>query len=147
MTGQPDSASQPAQPAEQNFSQDYTELRQAVVGVNQLSANVRDGKVTLDPATGAALLAALREHADDINNWMRRTGELAQHLPMGNNPVGTAMAGKFSGRAEGENMALATVLAQYHDAVSAATDAIDAAMRQYQANEEHISQSFNRISD
>lgn len=145
MTGQPDSAAQPAQPADQNFSQNYTELSRAVVAVNQLGENVREGKVSLDPAVGAALLAALREHADDVIDWQQRVGELAQNLPMGNNPVGTAMGAKFSGRAQGQDMALASVLDAYHEAVVDATTAIDQAMRLYHSNEDQISQAFGRI--
>ena len=146
MTGQPDSTGQAAQPADQDISQNFTELRSTIVAVNQLGDNVREGKVTLDPAVGASLLAALREHADDVTEWQQRVGDLAQPLPMGNNPVGAAMGGKFAGRATGQDMALASVLATYHEAVLDATNAIDEAMRRYADTEDGISQAFNRMT-
>jgi hypothetical protein len=121
-------------------------LRGAVAQVGQLSVNVRDGKVTLDPAAGAQLLNALRSHSEDISGWQRQVGDLATALPLGNNPVGDSMAQKFSQRADGGDTSLAAVLAQYQDAVTDATDAIEDAMRRYADNEDAIGQHLGRIS-
>jgi hypothetical protein len=75
VTGQPDGS---AQPTNQDTSQNFTELRTAVTQVGQLGANVRAGKVTLDPAVGAKLLASLRAHAEDVAVWQRQVGDLAR---------------------------------------------------------------------
>lgn len=136
MSGQPDQQ-----------ARDYVvALRGAVAQVGQLSVNVRDGKVTLDPAAGAQLVNALRSHAEDIASWQRQVGDLAGALPMGNNPVGNSMAQKFSQRADGGETSLASVLAQYQNAVTDATDAIEQAMRRYAANEDAIGEHLGRIS-
>jgi hypothetical protein len=144
VTGQTDPGAAAA--PDQNFSQNFSELKSAAVAINQLNENVRDGKVTLDPQTGADLLAALREHGQDVTDWQSRVGELAQPLPLGNNPVANAMGEKFSGRATGQNMALSSVLSTYHDAITDATNAIDEAMQRYADNEQTFSQSFRRLS-
>ena len=146
MTGQPDNSTQSTQSTNEDASQNFTELRAAVTQVGQLGQNVRDGKVTLDPAVGAKLLSALRSHADDVGDWQRQVGQLAQPLPMGNNPVGTSMGEKFSQRADGHGTALATVLAQYRSAVTDAGDAVEQAMQLYASNEDNIQQAFGRIS-
>jgi hypothetical protein len=121
-------------------------LRTAVAQVGQLTTNVQDGKVTLDPAAGAQLLAALRAHTEDITTWQRQIGQLSASLPLGNNPVANSMGIKFSHRADGGDMSLATVLAQYQTAVTDATDAIDQAMQRYAENEDTIGQTFGRIA-
>ena len=145
MAGQPDTQAQAAQ-GQGVPVQAVARLREAVAQVGQLTTNVQDGKVTLDPAAGAQLLAALRAHTDDITAWQRQIGELSASLPLGDNPVASSMGIKFSHRADGGDMSLASVLAQYQTAVSDATDAIDQAMRRYAANEETIGQDFSRIA-
>jgi hypothetical protein len=146
VAGQPDEQANATAPADQDFSQDFTELRGAVAQVGQLTANVRDGKVTLDPAAGAQLLAALRTHTEDITSWQGQVGELSGSLPLGNNPVGNAMGVKFSHRADGDSMSLASVLTQYQSAVADATAAIEQAMQRYASTEDDIQQNFGRIS-
>ena len=143
MTGQSDPTAQPTAPS---TSENFSELRQAVADVGQLGVNVRAGKVRLDPAVGSALLVAMRAHAEEIAQWQRRAGELAQPLPLGNNPIGTSMGAKFSSRAQGHDTALSTVLAQYRDAVVDAGAAIEQAMQRYAGNEQAIHDSFRRIS-
>lgn len=143
MTGQADDS---AALTNDDASQNFTELRVAVTQVGVLGKNVREGKVTLDPAVGAQLLAALRSHADDVAGWQSHAGELSRPLPMGDNPIGTAMATKFTARANGHGTALATVLAQYHKAVTDAGNAVEQAMRRYAGTEHTIQQSFTRIS-
>lgn len=143
MTDQSDTTAQPTGP---NTSLNFSELRQAVADVGQLGVNVRAGRVRLDPAVGSALLVAMRAHADEIAEWQRRAGELAQPLPLGNNPVGNSMGVKFAGRAQGHDTALSTVLAQYRDAVADASTAIEQAMQRYAGNEQAVHDSFRRIS-
>jgi hypothetical protein len=147
VTGQPDTSAEydESPQSDGNASQNFTELHQAVVQVNQLGDNVHSGKVTLDPAVGAGLVAALRAHSDDIADWQRQVGSLARELPMGANPVGSAMGQKFSQRAVGHDVALSTVLAQYRATVDDATGAIENAMSRYRGTEEEIHQSLGRI--
>lgn len=132
--------------AGQPDAQALTELRTAVAQVGQLSTNVQEGKVTLDPATGAQLLSSLRSHSEEITSWQRQIGELSSSLPLGQNPVAESMGIKFSHRADGDDMSLATVLAQYQTAITDATSAIEQAMQRYVENEATIGTSFGRIS-
>jgi uncharacterized protein YgfB (UPF0149 family) len=131
--------------ASQSTGQQVAQLRDAMAQVGQLTVNVRDGKVTLDPAAGAQLLAALRAHGADIASWQRQVGDLSGALPLGNNPVANSMGHKFAQRADGDGLSLATVLAQYETAVADATDAIEQAMQRYADNEDSIGQDFGRI--
>ena len=132
--------------AGQPDAQALTELRSAVAQVGQLSVNVQEGKVTLDPAAGAQLLSSLRSHSEEITAWQRQIGELSASLPLGQNPVAESMGIKFSHRADGDDMSLATVLAQYQAAITDATSAIEQAMQRYADNETTIGQSFGRIA-
>jgi hypothetical protein len=132
--------------AGQPDAQALTELRSAVAQVGQLSTNVQEGKVTLDPAAGAQLLSSLRAHSEEITSWQRQIGELSSSLPLGQNPVAESMGIKFSHRADGDDMSLATVLAQYQTAITDATSAIEQAMQRYADNEATIGESFGRIS-
>jgi hypothetical protein len=143
LTGQQDALTQATGG---DSSRNFSELGAAVADVGQLGVNVRAGRVRLDPAVGAQLLATMRAHADDIAAWQQRVDDLARPLPLGNNPVSTSMGAKFNGRAQGRDTALATVLAQYRDAVLDASDAIEQAMRGYAATENAIHDALRRIS-
>lgn len=143
VTGQSDAASVGAA-GNQATSQEFTELRAAVANVAQLGADVRSGRVVLDPATGAKLLATLQQHSVDVGDWSASTQTISRSLPMGNNPVGAAMSAKFTGRVEGHPQALVTVISMYHDAVNSACQAISQAMAQYADNEDSISSAMRR---
>lgn len=143
VTGQLDSASIGAA-GNQATSREVAELRTAVTDVAQLGADVRSGKVVLDPATGAKLLATLQQHSVDVGEWSASTQSISRGLPMGNNPVGAAMSAKFTGRIESDPQALVTVISMYHDAVNSACQAISQAMAQYADNEDAISTALRR---
>lgn len=138
VAGQPDTDAADAQA--------LTELRRTVAQVGQLSVNVQEGRVTLDPAAGAQLLSSLRTHSEEIAGWQSQVGELSGSLPLGQNPVAESMGIKFSHRADGDETSLAAVLAQYQTAITDATSAIEQAMQRYADNETTIGDSFRRIS-
>jgi hypothetical protein len=57
---------------------------------------------------------------------------------MGQNWVGQGMAQKFAGRASGSDASLASVLDQYHSALTGANDAVAQSMANYQESETGI---------
>ncbi|HEX7657984.1 MAG TPA: hypothetical protein VF444_00785 [Pseudonocardiaceae bacterium] len=127
-------------------SQNFTELQTVVTNLAQLDAAVQSGQVVLDPETGTKLLASLRTHSDSIDQWRGTVSGLTRALPLGNNPVGDAMAAKFMGRADGDTTGLASVLDLYKQGISYTIDAVTQAMQRYQANEETIQGSVNGIA-
>jgi hypothetical protein len=79
------------------------------------------GGFALDGASGHDLVSALEAHLDRIEDWSARATALAHPLPLGANPVGAAMSGRFSWWA-GESFASA--LAGYRVALEGARDAV-----------------------
>lgn len=108
--------------------------------VAQLSATVATiredvvaGRVTLDPEAGEKILSMLRDQLVRVDLWSQRAQGLARRAPLGENPVGQAMAAKFERRAGAvdDDMSLAGVLGSYRRVLVAAHDAVDAATRVY----------------
>ncbi|WP_406692422.1 hypothetical protein REH65_11560 [Saccharopolyspora sp. ID03-671] len=112
-------------------------------------AAMRDGveklDLKLDPDAGEAIRSALDERLHAVDNWLSRARNLAREAPFGKNPVGTAMAGKFAGRAEGGENSLVSVLTRYREVLVDARDAIEDAMRTYRNTDERVADSFQKL--
>ena len=69
----------------------------------------------------------LRDQPARVESWLRRAQGLARRAPLGENPVGHAMAAKFEHRAGAvdDDMSLAGVLMPYRRVLVAAHDAVD----------------------
>lgn len=113
-----------------------TTVDAAVTRVRAFSVAAHGGQVTIDPATGAKLRQDLQAHAEQARSWVDRSTQLASGVPLGANPVGTAMSAKFAARASGSDDSLTNVLKQYVDALDQAQDALREAMARYAAAEQ-----------
>jgi hypothetical protein len=103
------------------------------------------GRVALDLSAGERLIATMSEQLDRVDQWLRRARGLARSLPFGNNPVGTAMAEKFRGRADGEDGSMFAVLEAYRNVLERAHDAARRAMRLYGEGETQHANNFSGI--
>ncbi|MEV5537009.1 hypothetical protein AB0L13_09110 [Saccharopolyspora shandongensis] len=120
-------------------------LVRSVSGVRQLRNAVESGGLRLDPAAGAEIRSALEDQLSTVDEWLTRSASLNQHAPLGQNPVGEAMAAKFATRAEGDENSFTAVLKSYREVLEEARDAIVAAMREYRDIEERVSDSFRKL--
>lgn len=113
--------------------------------VADLTTDITSGRVTLDPEAGERLITALRAQADDVDGWLGRVGRMTSPLPLGANMVGNAMAGKFSGRADGEQTSFAAVLGTYRTVLDAALSAVTRAVGSYRDAENTNSDRYRTI--
>ncbi|MFI0464831.1 hypothetical protein ACH347_12190 [Saccharopolyspora sp. 5N102] len=120
-------------------------LVRSVSGVRHLRKAVESEGLRLDPAAGAEIRSALEDQLSTVDDWLARSASLTQHAPLGQNPVGEAMAAKFAKRAEGDENSFTAVLTSYREVLEEARDAIVAAMREYRDIEEHVSDSFRKL--
>ncbi|CAM4186674.1 hypothetical protein KIPE111705_44180 [Kibdelosporangium persicum] len=123
-----------------------TSLSERMADVAALDAAVKSGQVVLEPETGQRLLTTLRGQADAAAEWLNRLRGMSRPVPLGTNWVGEAMSGKFERRADGEDVSFVNVLAQYHQMLLKAHDAVDHAIRSYQATEQGSVQVFKRVT-
>jgi hypothetical protein len=112
-------------------------------------AAVRDAveslDLKLDPEAGESIRSALDERLNSVDSWLSQARNLARQAPLGQNPVGTAMAEKFAGRAEGGEHSLVAVLTRYRDVLVDARDAIESAMRTYRETDQRVADSFQKL--
>ncbi|SFT08972.1 hypothetical protein [Saccharopolyspora flava] len=112
-------------------------------------AAVRDAVGELDlklnPDAGETLRSALDARLSEVDSWLSRAQNLAREAPFGQNPVATAMSGKFAGRAEGDERSLVAVLTRYREVLADARDAIEGAMRTYRETDERVADSFQKL--
>ncbi|MEU5852524.1 hypothetical protein [Saccharopolyspora shandongensis] len=120
-------------------------LVRSVSGVRQLRNAVESGGLRLDPAAGAEIRSTLEDQLSTVDEWLTRSASLNQQAPLGQNPVGEAMAAKFANRAEGDENSFTAVLKSYREVLEEARDAIVAAMREYRDIEERVSDSFRKL--
>ncbi|MFC0116212.1 hypothetical protein [Kibdelosporangium aridum] len=123
-----------------------TTLSERMVDVAALDTAVKSGQVTLEPEAGQRLLTTLRGQADAAAEWLTRLRGMSRPVPLGTNWVGEAMSGKFERRADGEDVSFVNVLAQYHQMLLKAHDAVDHAIRGYQSTERGSAQAFHGVS-
>ncbi len=97
------------------------------------------GGFALDGRSGHDLVSALEAHLDRIEDWSARVAALARPLPLGANPVGTAMSARFSGWA-GESFAAA--LAGYRGALEGARDAVRDSVQLYSSVDDERAGDF-----
>lgn len=120
------------------------ELEKSATQVGVLRENVRSGQLQLDPSAGAKIQSMLLEQQDRVENWLNRAQALAR-APLGSNPVGDAMAGKFAKRVSGADDSLVVVLGRYRHVLEQAHDAVSEAMRQYRDLEENAADSLQNL--
>lgn len=86
------------------------------------------GEIGIDPDSAQAVLSKIRAGKDNVEALLAEAGALAVPPRIGANPVGNAMAAKFSDRAAGAGdsyaQALRNLYAQYAHAEQALTTAI-----------------------
>ncbi|TWH21160.1 hypothetical protein [Prauserella rugosa] len=90
-----------------------------------------NGQVGIDPDAAETVLNKLRTGKDAVEALIRQTEELATPPQIGANPVGNAMAAKFSDRAGGGGESYADALRNLYTQYDEAEQAITTAMRQY----------------
>jgi hypothetical protein len=117
----------------------------SAVAVGTLRENVESGKLKLDPSAGEEILSMLAEQRDQVDLWLRRAHDLARRAPLGQNPVGEAMADKFVHRASSEGASFSGVLTHYRQVLEDAHDAVGDAMGQYRDLEESTAEAFRKL--
>jgi hypothetical protein len=108
--------------------------------------NATANHLVLDGTAGERLIAALSEQIVLVDGWISRARELARPLPLGANPVGTAMADKFSQRADSGDGSLVAVLERYRAVLEQARAAAGDSMRLYRDVERHDAGNFGQIA-
>lgn len=120
-------------------------LADSTASVAAMGEAVKSLDLKLDPSAGEAIRSALDERLNAVDSWLSQARDLARQAPFGENPVGTAMAGKFAGRAEGGENSLVSVLTRYRDVLVEARDAIEGAMRTYRETDQRVADSFQKL--
>ncbi|RZS45074.1 hypothetical protein EV193_101960 [Herbihabitans rhizosphaerae] len=107
------------------------ELGRSIEMINKLSELTASGKVAVDPIGGGSLLSAIGDARTRVAE-LRQSGDSIDHKPpLGADPVSTAMAKKFHGRAGKDDLSFLTVLGKYEEALEAVESNVRAAMRNY----------------
>ena len=120
-------------------------LAESTASVDAMRDAVESLDLKLDPQAGETIRAALDERLASVDSWLTQARNLARQAPLGENPVGTAMAQKFAGRAEGGENSLVSVLTRYREVLTAAREAIQSAMRTYQETDQRVADSFQKL--
>lgn len=120
-------------------------LAQSVAAADSLRHAVESLDLRLDPEAGEQICAALEDHLATVDEWLSRASNLARHAPLGQNPVGEAMAAKFANRANGDDNSFGAVLKRYREVLEGARDAVSDAMRTYRQADEHAADSFRKL--
>ncbi|TDD87269.1 hypothetical protein E1202_16980 [Saccharopolyspora karakumensis] len=120
-------------------------LAESTASVAAMRDAVESLDLKLDPAAGESIRSALDERLNSVDSWLSQARNLARQAPLGQNPVGTAMAEKFAGRAEGAEHSLVAVLTRYRDVLVDARDAIESAMRTYRETDQRVADSFQKL--
>jgi hypothetical protein len=131
---------QPVQPAD-------TAKRLSALAENMatLRHDIESGQLTLDPTAGKQIRDMLATQMQQVDGWLAQARDLARRPPLGQNPVGTAMAGKFEQRAGGEGTSFAAVFTSYRQVLQDTDDTVGEAMRLYRETEDRTSETFRRL--
>jgi hypothetical protein len=122
------------------------QMKVLAASVGQLRDQVRSGQLSLDPEAGQEILSMLTEQMDQVDGWLQRAQGLARRAPLGQNPVGEAMAAKFETRANGDDASFIGVLTPYRQVLLDAHDAVNEAMKSYQTVENDQVNTFQRLT-
>lgn len=106
-------------------------------------AAVVNGQLGVDPDAAQVVLKKIRTGKDSVENLLRNAGALAEPPKLGANPVGDAMATKFSQRADGGGDSYAQALQNLYTQYDQAEQAIVAAMNHYHRMEQEASDAFS----
>ncbi|TWF93582.1 hypothetical protein FHU35_15435 [Saccharopolyspora dendranthemae] len=120
-------------------------LAESTASVDAMRDAVESLDLKLDPQAGETIRAALEERLASVDSWLTQARNLARQAPLGENPVGTAMAQKFAGRAEGGENSLVSVLTRYREVLTDAREAIQSAMRTYRETDQRVADSFQKL--
>lgn len=120
-------------------------LAESTASVAAVRDAVESLDLKLDPEAGESIRSALDERLNSVDSWLSQAHDLARQAPLGQNPVGTAMAEKFASRAEGGEHSLVAVLTRYRDVLVDARDAIESAMRTYRETDQHVADAFQKL--
>lgn len=112
-----------------------------------LRHDIESGQLTLDPDAGKQIRDMLATQMQQVDGWLAQARDLARRAPLGQNPVGTAMAGKFEERAGGEGSSFAAVFTSYRQVLQDTDDTVGEAMRLYHEAEDRTSETFQRLVD
>lgn len=124
---------------------DAGRLRGSAVAVGALRSDVEAGRLRLDPAAGREVRELLSEQLGQVDAWLRRAEDLGRRAPLGQNPVGEAMAGKFVDRTTSEGDSFTGVLKEYRRVLDEAREAVAEAMRRYETADEHAVDMFQKL--
>ncbi|MER7015165.1 hypothetical protein ABT324_27355 [Saccharopolyspora sp. NPDC000359] len=122
-------------------------LARSAVSIRELRRAVESNDLRLDPSAGEQIRSALEAQMSTVDAWLNRANGLTANAPLGQNPVGQAMAVKFASRAQGGENSFSDVLAKYRAVLEEARDAINAAMRTYEQADERAADDFRKIAD
>lgn len=122
------------------------QLAKVAASVRNLREQAQSDRIFLDPAAGEEILSALNEQMTTVDGWLTRAQSLTRRTPLGQNPVGEAMSGKFEQRAGGEHDSLGAVLTPYRRLLQDAHDAVREAMQRYRQVENDHADMFRRIA-
>ncbi|EHR53159.1 hypothetical protein SacmaDRAFT_4989 [Saccharomonospora marina XMU15] len=89
------------------------------------------GQVGIDPDAAQAVLSKIRTGKDTVEDLLRNADNLAAPPRLGANPVGQAIAAKFSDRASGAGDSYAQALRNLYAQYDHAEQAIVTAMNRY----------------
>lgn len=98
-----------------------------------------NGELGVDPDAAQAVLKKIRTGKDSVENLLRSASALAEPPRLGANPVGDAIAAKFSQRADGGGDSYAQALRNLFTQYDQAEQAIVAAMNHYERIEQDAS--------
>ena len=101
--------------------------------------------IELEPAAGEELRRALRDQADELDEWISRGQNLARRAPLGANPVADAVARDYAELASSGERSFVGVLTGYREVLRRAQDAIDDAMRTYRQADEHAAEELRDL--
>ncbi|KAA9154940.1 hypothetical protein FPZ12_030920 [Amycolatopsis acidicola] len=102
-----------------------------------------NGQLGVDPDAAQNVLKKIRTGKDSVENLLRNAGSLAEAPKLGANPVGDAIAAKFSQRADGGGDSYAQALQNLYGQYQQAEDAIVAAMSHYHQIEQDASDALS----
>lgn len=106
---------------------------------------IDSGQVSLEPGAGEQLRTVLAEQLDQVDVWLTHANTLAQRAPLGANPVGEAMAGKFELRAHGDALSFVTVMTAYRDVLMQTLDAVTSAVHAIEGVDEDSRATFTEL--
>ncbi|MET0132399.1 MAG: hypothetical protein ABW215_02285 [Kibdelosporangium sp.] len=112
-----------------------------------LRQDVESGQLLLDPEAGKQLRDMLARQLDQVDGWLAQARGLARRAPLGQHPVGDAMAAKFEERAGGGGTSLTAVFTSYREILQDTDDTVEEAMRRYRDVDDRAGETFNRLAN